>query len=167
MRCCRVDSNLMSQKKLVPRRRPFQTRIERREAELSQPPTIAAVWQRHHLRARKRGGGPPTDEVPVELGELVWDPAPAAEVGRGAQAHAVGTLAARASAPAPASGARSAAPAFRGLVRRAARLAEEVEDVEVFAAMAAAWAGRVQSRQFAGQSRDHSPTMGGDGAFAR
>ena len=57
MRCCRVDSNLMSQKKLVPRRRPLQTRIERREAELSQPPAIAAVWQRHHLPARRRGGG--------------------------------------------------------------------------------------------------------------
>ena len=99
--------------------------------------------------------------APVELGELVWDPAPAAEVGRCAPAHAAGTSAARANAPAPASGARSAAPAFRGLVCRAALLAEEVENKEVSAAMAAARACRVQSRRFAGESREHSPTMGG------
>ena len=90
-----------------------------------------------------------------------------AELGSGAPAQPADRSAARANAPEQAAGARSAAPAFRGLVRRAARLAEEVEDEEVSAAMAAARACRVQSRQFAGESREHSPTMGGDGAFAR
>ena len=88
-------------------------------------------------------------------------------MGRGAPAQPADTSAARANAPAQAAGARSAALAFRGLVRRAARLPEEVEEEEVSAAMAAARVCRVQSWQFAGESREHSPTMGGDGAFVR
>ena len=72
------------------------------------------------------------------LGELAGNPAPEAEVGGGAPALLAGTLAVRADAPAFAAGARSAAPAFLGLVRRAARLPEEVEVEGESAAMAAA-----------------------------
>ena len=84
-----------------------------------------------------------------------------AELGSGAPAQPADRSAARANAPEQAAGARSAAPAFRGLVRRAARLPEEVEEEEVSAAMAAARACRVRSWRFAGESREPSPTMGG------
>ena len=52
--------------------------------------------------------------------------------------------------------------AFPGLVFRAARLRVEVEVEAESATMAAARACRGRSRQFAGESRERSPTIGGD-----
>ena len=81
---------------------------------MSQPPAIAAVWQCRRLPARRRGGGlagrPPEFWAGNEVsGELAGDPAPAAEVGRGALALLAGTSAAGADA--------QSAPACWGLAR--------------------------------------------------
>ena len=78
----------------VPCRRPLQTRIQWKEAELNQPPCnrrSLASLPPAGLQAQLRGGRPQADEVPVVLGELAWDPAPAAEMGCCAPAHAAGT----------------------------------------------------------------------------
>ena len=91
-------------------------------------------------QARRRAGQPPSDEVPVVLGELAGDQAPAAEVGRGAPAqaaHTASTSAAMADAPSPpaglTAGAPSAAPACLGLARRGGRAVRLLspKDVEV------------------------------------
>ena len=74
------------------------------------------------------------------LGELAGDPAPAAEAASSALVLPAGTSAALADAPSSpaglAAGVPSAAPACRGLARRAARLPEEKEAADLAAARA-------------------------------
>ena len=73
-------------------------------------------------QALRQARQPQADEVPVVLGELAGDPAPAAEVVRCAPmllaaVHRCFWSAARAGAPEPAVKAPSAEPACQGLVR--------------------------------------------------
>ena len=68
-------------------------------------------------QALRQARQPQADEVPVVLGELAGDLAPAAEVVLCAPMLLAGTSAARAGAPEPAVKAPSAEPACQGLVR--------------------------------------------------